>query len=56
MQHPAHSIENAIERAALIALGYRPNLYAGTVRHPEAAERRRKNKAARKSRRANRKH
>lgn len=56
MQHPANSIAPGVLRSALIALGRKPNLYADTVRHPEAAERRRKNKAARKARRANRKH
>jgi hypothetical protein len=56
MQHPAHNVDPGDKRTALIALGRKPNLYADTVRHPEAAERRRKNKAARKARRTNRKH
>jgi hypothetical protein len=56
MQHPAHNVEPGDARTALIALGRKSSLYADTVRHPDAAERHRKNKAARKARRANRKH
>ena len=56
MLHPANSIDPGDIRTALIALGRKPHIYGGTVRHPEAVERRRKDKAARKARRINRKH
>jgi hypothetical protein len=55
MEHPAHKLAGD-KRTLLVALGLKPNIYGDTVRHPEAAERRRKNKAARKARRTNRKH
>ncbi|MDG3012417.1 hypothetical protein G4X40_19950 [Rhodococcus sp. D2-41] len=56
MQHPAFTVERSDERTALLSLQQQAHIYGGTVPAATVAERRRRNKAARKSRRINRGH
>ena len=51
LTHPAFTVENTVEKGALLALQRQRHIYGGTVPTAEIAKRRKRNKSARKARR-----